>query len=180
MKIDAASRSNNETKLFPFVVDAKCRSYVRFKILKLIRWCLKGGGFQRPWFNISLGVQLFSSILFNCSRRVSAGLISVHQPRMRSFLFVCSTVLAVLCQRIYADRLCKDDTAASPMLQLKWHLLCNYDKDVRPIQDHKKSTNVSIVIHIQHYTVVSASNKPVLDPKILIDLLFHSLKRRTP
>lgn len=42
--------------------------------------------------------------------------------------------------------LCKDITSKSMELQLKTHLFCDYDPDVRPVIDPKNVTNVGLAI----------------------------------
>nr|XP_033321165.1 5-hydroxytryptamine receptor 3A-like [Megalopta genalis] len=71
---------------------------------------------------------------------------------MRSFLYVCLTVLAVSCEEYAVPSTdCKLNT--DPYLQLKWHLLCNYDVDTRPTNNHRNATLVTAALHLQNFYV---------------------------
>ncbi|XP_076283868.1 nicotinic acetylcholine receptor beta2 subunit isoform X1 [Lasioglossum baleicum] len=73
---------------------------------------------------------------------------------MRSFLFVWLTVLGVSSQEYTLPFLdCKSNTSFTRYAQLTWHLLCNYEIDVRPTSDHTHATHVDVGLHLQHFTV---------------------------
>ncbi|XP_076283869.1 nicotinic acetylcholine receptor beta2 subunit isoform X2 [Lasioglossum baleicum] len=95
---------------------------------------------------------------------------------MRSFLFVWLTVLGVSSQEYTLPFLdCKSNTSFTRYAQLTWHLLCNYEIDVRPTSDHTHATHVDVGLHLQHFTVVSTPSEAICHPKIpLIEFLFRS------
>ncbi|KZC13516.1 Acetylcholine receptor subunit beta [Dufourea novaeangliae] len=72
---------------------------------------------------------------------------------MKSFIFVCLMIFSRLYHGGSTVLSCKDNTSNSPMLLLKQYLLCNYDIDVRPIDDHRNVTSVVFGMNIQHFSV---------------------------
>jgi hypothetical protein len=49
-------------------------------------------------------------------------------------------------ESIAVTNLCKDISSKSMDLQLKTYLFCDYDSDIRPINNKKNTTNINITI----------------------------------
>ncbi|XP_032676070.1 neuronal acetylcholine receptor subunit alpha-2-like [Odontomachus brunneus] len=65
------------------------------------------------------------------------------------FLLILLFILDAVCVDVimsFSSRSCNDAESQSSMLQLKRHLLCEYDMDVRPVQNNNNVTRVKLHI----------------------------------
>lgn len=64
--------------------------------------------------------------------------------------------LVVICNDVIASTQCNDVESKSTMLQLKRNLLCEYDPEVRPVQNNNNKTRVTfrMIPHFLRYVSI--------------------------
>ena len=75
----------------------------------------------------------------------------------------CSVFLfsLIACTDVIAENSCSSENI-SPMVQLKRHLLCEYDPDVRPVQHNNNMTRVNFYLKPQFFEYVSNNNNKIV------------------